>query len=265
MRGALFGAAIGDAVGLTHEFSAPEAIPDPPYEVIGGGPFRFAAGDVSDDTDLLLVSLRSYVNGDAFDPKICVEELIRWLAAGPADVGNQTRSAIVCWSKGRAPSSEPEAQGNGGLMRAAAHAVACNSAELAGANAASDTMLTHPSETAARTSHYYASFLWRLIREGKADLQQDHRFRPYSEPQSSMGGHCIHSLRLALWSVVHAHTFEDGINAIIASGGDTDTNAAIAGALLGARFGFSAIPTRWLSRLSNKISMQLDAHLARFA
>ena len=28
-------------------------------------------------------------------------------------------------------------------------------------------------------------------------------------------------------------------------GGDTDTNAAIAGALLGARFGFEAIPKEW--------------------
>ena len=32
-------------------------------------------------------------------------------------------------------------------------------------------------------------------------------------------------------------------------GGDTDTNAAIAGALLGAVYGYSAIPLQWRDRL----------------
>ena len=30
------------------------------------------------------------------------------------------------------------------------------------------------------------------------------------------------------------------------AGGDTDTNAAVAGAVLGARYGVGAVPERWL-------------------
>lgn len=50
----------------------------------------------------------------------------------------------------------------------------------------------------------------------------------------------------AAWSaVVHADGLVDGCEAAVRGGGDTDTVAAIAGALLGARFGGSAVPVRW--------------------
>ena len=41
-------------------------------------------------------------------------------------------------------------------------------------------------------------------------------------------------------------TVEDGLVATVGKGGDTDTNAAIAGALLGAADGLGAIPPRWV-------------------
>lgn len=50
-------------------------------------------------------------------------------------------------------------------------------------------------------------------------------------------GWCAHALSIALWSTLHARTFSESLNHIIKCGGDTDTNAAIAGALLGACFG----------------------------
>ena len=40
--------------------------------------------------------------------------------------------------------------------------------------------------------------------------------------------------------------FEEAVMASVAAGGDTDTNAAICGALLGAALGRSAVPSRWI-------------------
>ncbi len=40
--------------------------------------------------------------------------------------------------------------------------------------------------------------------------------------------------------------FEEALVATVGRGGDTDTNAAIAGALLGAALGRDAIPLRWI-------------------
>jgi ADP-ribosylglycohydrolase len=49
----------------------------------------------------------------------------------------------------------------------------------------------------------------------------------------------------AFYQLLHSNTFEDGVIDTVLQGGDTDTNAAIAGALLGAVFGRDAIPADW--------------------
>ena len=58
-------------------------------------------------------------------------------------------------------------------------------------------------------------------------------------------GYTLNTMRAALWSACHPANFEDGLSAIVSVGGDTDTNGAIAGAVMGARFGHQAIPARW--------------------
>ena len=55
----------------------------------------------------------------------------------------------------------------------------------------------------------------------------------------------------ALWQLLHAQSLEEGIVDTISCGGDTDTNAAVCGALLGAVYGLGAIPQRWLNSLQN--------------
>jgi ADP-ribosylglycohydrolase len=54
------------------------------------------------------------------------------------------------------------------------------------------------------------------------------------------------AFRLAFWEMLHAPTLEAALIDVAARGGDTDTNGAIAGALLGALHGFSALPERWV-------------------
>ena len=53
------------------------------------------------------------------------------------------------------------------------------------------------------------------------------------------------SLYAALWCFMHSTSFEDGIEKAVRIGGDTDTYAAIAGGLLGAYYGYDAIPADW--------------------
>ena len=58
-------------------------------------------------------------------------------------------------------------------------------------------------------------------------------------------GYTLLTLQSALISFWRAPDFEHGLRAVVESGGDTDTNGAVAGAVLGARFGLDAIPQRW--------------------
>lgn len=53
------------------------------------------------------------------------------------------------------------------------------------------------------------------------------------------------ALQNAFYQLLHAKTLEEGVVDTVMKGGDTDTNAAIAGALLGAVYGRSAIPRQW--------------------
>ena len=59
-------------------------------------------------------------------------------------------------------------------------------------------------------------------------------------------GHTLLAAQIGLWAAVTPLNFEDALVASVSAGGDTDTNAAVAGAVLGARYGASAIPQRWL-------------------
>jgi ADP-ribosylglycohydrolase len=62
-------------------------------------------------------------------------------------------------------------------------------------------------------------------------------------------GYTLKALGAAFWALQNAETFSDGLLTVIHEGGDADTNAAVAGALLGARFGFEAIPQEWRAGL----------------
>ncbi len=65
-------------------------------------------------------------------------------------------------------------------------------------------------------------------------------------------GYTLKALAAGLWAVLHAPDFETGVSEVVMAGGDADSNAAVAGALLGARFGRAGIPTRWLSELHDR-------------
>ena len=58
-------------------------------------------------------------------------------------------------------------------------------------------------------------------------------------------GYTLVTLRTTLAAWWAAESFEEGLRTIVEAGGDTDTNGAAAGALLGARFGLKSIPPRW--------------------
>lgn len=63
-------------------------------------------------------------------------------------------------------------------------------------------------------------------------------------------GYTLKAMQVALWCATQATDFEEALVAVVSAGGDTDTNGAVAGAVLGARFELKAIPSRWRWRLA---------------
>jgi ADP-ribosylglycohydrolase len=64
---------------------------------------------------------------------------------------------------------------------------------------------------------------------------------------------------LALQVAAERPTFEQGLRYVVGLGGDTDTNAAVAGALLGAAVGASGLPSGWLEHLQAAARIRADA------
>lgn len=132
-RGALLGLAVGDALGTTLEFTTPEAAPfSPPLsgphtDITGGGPFRVAPGQVTDDTQMATVLARSLMTHGGFVADALAVGYVEWGRVA-FDVGHQTRAALELVAAG-VPAAEVgrrvwldtgrRAAGNGSLMRTA--------------------------------------------------------------------------------------------------------------------------------------------------
>src|SRR5581483_4974015 len=127
-RGCLLGLAVGDALGTTVEF-APRGSFTPLTDMVGGGPFRLAAGQWTDDTSMALCLASSLVERNAFDLRDQIDRYCRWHEEGYwssngrcFDIGSTIRSALRTYrdtGNPRAGIDDPRAAGNGCIMRLA--------------------------------------------------------------------------------------------------------------------------------------------------
>jgi ADP-ribosylglycohydrolase len=97
-------------------------------------------------------------------------------------------------------------------------------------------------------------------REGGEELEylvgQAGRARPIDGPDM---GFSLFAAGLALQVAAAQPAFEAGLRHVVGLGGDTDTNAAVAGALLGALHGRSGLPAPWLARLEDRDAIEAEA------
>jgi ADP-ribosyl-[dinitrogen reductase] hydrolase len=268
---AMLGLAVGDALGATYEFCSPEDVPDGPLEMVGGGWLSLEPGETTDDAALAQAVLEGYQEGP-FDLRLVRDAMLRWRDSRPKDIGIQTGKALNYLSAHPETLSIPEkpaAQGNGAVMRAAAHGVGSPDAHHAVQNAWSEAALTHASWEARASSAIVASLVARLIEgdpphdalESSWSLvevrdQSGKKVREILRPlelfEHDPGGWTVYTTRLALLSLLEAAEFRTGLEDVVRLAGDADTNAAVAGALLGARFGPEEIPSGWLLHLQGK-------------
>src|SRR4051794_30802822 len=102
VAGALVGSAVGDALGAPFEFGPPSRFsarfPFPARgsktEMCGGGSLGWEPGEFTDDTQMALLVATSLVELGGLDEADVFERFDRWAAAGPPDIGNQTRAVL---------------------------------------------------------------------------------------------------------------------------------------------------------------------------
>ena len=285
-QGCLLGQLAGDDLGSLVEFKSTTAIrslyPDGVRFLEDGGVWSTLAGQPTDDSEMALMLARSIVDHGHYDPDAAARGYVWWYDSGPFDIGNTTRTAVRAASKALAAGSPlaeasrkaalTESQANGGLMRVSPLGILAAGAPAgsAGKWAMQDTALTHPHPVCQHASRIFVEAIAFAIRTGasRQDVYDFALLAAKTEPTPatvtnaitkaaveppadfmSNQGWVLIALQNAFWQLLHAENAESAITDTVMSGGDTDTNGAIAGALLGAVEGRDAIPLQWRDRI----------------
>ncbi len=269
--GALVGMAAGDALGVHYETGIR---PDGEPRMLGGGFGGIAPGRWSDDTEMALCIARVAATGADLRSSDALDQVaagfVEWYAAGPPDVGIQTQKVLSRTAGPTALALRTEASalhaktgrtaGNGSLMRTSPVALAHPGDPDAIAQAArAVSELTHPDPRAGEACVLWCLAIDHAVRTGELDVRVglDRVDRAHWAPlldeaetvgpshYASQNGWCVAAL-LGAWSAISSTDGHvAGLHAAVAGGGDTDTVAAIAGQLLGAAYGGSAVPAAY--------------------
>jgi len=210
-----------------------------------------------------------------------------WIAAGPSDVGAQTRLALEEARRGTPEASRavferrgPEVSaGNGSVMYCAPLGVARTAdPERLFVEARVLSALTHWDARCATACLAVTLAVAALVRgedpaaavraavgavaerEGADELEhlvdEAGRSRPIDGPDR---GFVLFTAGIALQVVGEGRAFDEGLRYVVSLGGDAGTNAAVAGALLGAHHGRDAIPSAWFDRLADGEAIDTEA------
>jgi ADP-ribosyl-[dinitrogen reductase] hydrolase len=285
--GGILGLALGDALGAPFEFRRARDIPSPipAFEL----PWMdHPPGSWTDDTAMARNLWTSLIaTGGTLDTDDVVRRHLDWLECSPPDVGNQTVAALREHQRGTPDAAKavfdrrgPEVSaGNGSVMYCAPLGLAyaeraddlleaapalsaithwdqrCKTACLAVTLTAAALVRGDDPESAVRSA------LDRVTdREGGEELDYLTGAagieRPIDGPDQ---GFTLFTAGVALRVAGEGRPFEDGLREVVALGGDTDTNASVAGALLGAVHGTDALPPDWRDRLVEATAIRGEA------
>ena len=280
-RGALLGTAVADALGAGYEFEPPLAKETPVVFRSGA----FDKGEWTDDTAMMICIAKAASRSDLSQSLDDVaKEFYGWYASRPKDIGIQTRTILSKLSDGSSAGDMLEssmeflaenerAAGNGSLMRTAAVALPfLSQPEVLASVAEGVSSLTHHDLTCREACVIWTKAIRHAIlfenfdgiqlainelpafRQGFWNDLLDEAERSEDPSEFVNNGWVIHALQAAYKAIMMSSTnspehFRLGVEQAVRVGNDTDTVAAIAGALLGARWGYSAIPADWLQIL----------------
>lgn len=254
MRSCIYGLAIGDALGVPYEFRERGTFEC--TDMVGDGTHGQHAGTWSDDTSMALCICSSIKRLAYIDVADIAGRFRRWLEQGDFacdgrvfDVGVTCKRAILTG----VPAKSYDDCGNGSLMRTAPLAM-LDHIEPYDIREVSAITHAHP---VAEWSCVALCDMLRTIRNvgtpAKGDLWHRYGYiasRPVEAVESD--GYCEHTLEAALWCFLNTFSYADCVLAAVNLGGDTDTTAAVAGAIAGVYYGFGAIPPKWVGRLRGK-------------
>lgn len=285
LKGCLLGMAIADALGLPYEGLSPRRArklfgPPDRFRLLG------SYGLVSDDTEHACITAQAMISSGgntAIFSRELAWRLRFWLLGLPAGIGFATLRALLKLWLGFPPNhSGVFSAGNGPAMRAPMLGAAIKDREILREWVRVSTRLTHTDPKAEQGAWVIAlatrfvceseivnsqdfltvieASLWEeaeellgLLRRAVASVGEGESTREFARSlglERGITGYMFHTVPMVIHAwLSHPRDYGGAIQSLIECGGDTDSTAAIAGGILGASLGISAIPRQWLSHL----------------
>jgi len=279
--GCLVGLAVGNVLGLSVESRSRE---DVRSRLGASGPFirlpiQERNREWDDDLAMAMALSETLLHlepeAEHLDSAAILEAYLAWLRTGSRGIGSLTREVLIKAQDGEPDTAErvwkirsdrgQPPLGNGASMRIAPLGVAfAAEPQKSPQLAAEDAAITHFDPICRQTAGLIALLTAALVRSERAPLSfaRSHAepllqevtaaYNPLSLEQLAdqridgweMGSTLV-ALKVAVSVMASGLSYAEALPWVIRQGGDTDTNGAIIGALLGARDGIAAIPQEW--------------------
>jgi ADP-ribosylglycohydrolase len=290
IKSALFGVAVGDALGVPVEFKSRETLrKNPVTDMIGYGTYNLPPGTWSDDSSLTFCLAEALTQD--FDLNVIGQNFVKWAHENywtphgdVFDIGIATSKAISRLAKGEKPELaggfKENDNGNGSLMRILPLVFYLLDKPI---NERFDitrkvSSITHGHIRSVIACFYYLEFAKQIL-EGKdifeiyKNLQTEisnylaklginpteianfdrllkGNIFKIDESDIQSSGYVLHTLEASIWSLMTTDNYKEAVLKAVNLGDDTDTTGAVTGGLAGLYYGFDNIPKKWLRQIA---------------
>jgi len=253
--------------------------------LVGAGPFQLVPGQFTDDTEMALAIMSVIMKQGSYDQKYVSRMYHAWYNSNPFDMGKTTRTSVSQPSlTGMLHATKKYNSGslsNGFLMRLfglVALYYQKTQNEMIDA-VCEDVKLTHSNSEALHIASIYAIMLWKAIHGENANKiywwgknhcgssslivaiyhavdNNSNSFFYHDEEYNikQIDSHIFGFVGFAFWlllrSIKYHNSYQNAILDVVSYGGDTDTNACIVGAVMGALYP-ETVPAKWIGSVLN--------------
>ncbi len=290
IKSALFGVAVGDALGVPVEFNSRHTISkNPVTDMIGYGTYNLPAGTWSDDSSLTFCLAEALTQD--FDLNVIGQNFVKWTQENywtphghVFDIGIATRQAISRLAKGKKPELaggfDETDNGNGSLMRilpllfylldkpineryditkkvsSITHGhirsvIACfYYLEFANQILVGKDKFEIFKNLQIEISNYLTSLAINPTELAKFDRLLKDDIAKLEKDEIQSSGYVLHTLESSIWCLLTTDNYKEAVLKAVNLGSDTDTTGAVTGGLAGLLYGLDDIPKKWIQQIA---------------
>lgn len=271
-KGMLYGLVLGDMLGVPYEFTSRFIMKENPCtDFTIGGYHDQPIYSWSDDTSLNLALIDSLLNNNLeINENDILSKYKDWFhkekytSHGVVfDIGCGTRTAIS-----NNLIDQSEFKGNGGIIRSIGVLPLNNGRAIE--NVSRVCNILNNNSTCREINENLVTLVYVFLNNAKCidDIKDYIRLTSYKyildmkESDVKSSGYIVDTFVSSIWCLLNTTSFKDAIMTAVNLGDDTDSVAALTGALAGYYYGFEGIPNEWKDRhLSNPELILIEKYL----